>query len=172
MAISCGNSSATFAVARIFFIVEIVFNCLPGLIIRLGLMSEKFLRDNTHLKINIEKIKTNNEPLINSSDEIIYSLGNIIQNAIEHARNSIDVNISWNKEFIFISIKDDGKGFTNEVLEEIGNPYISNKNNNNSMGLGIFIAKNLIENIGGNIKFYNEIHNLGSVVEISLNRHN
>ena len=33
-------------------------------------------------------------------------------------------------------------------------------------------AKNLIENIGGNMKCYNKINNLGSVVEISLNRDN
>ena len=133
---------------------------------------EKFLKSKNDLKININKLKINDEPLIKFSDEIMYGLGNIIQNAIEHARNSIDISISWNKEYIFISIKDDGKGFTNEILEKIGNPYISSKNNENSMGLGIFIAKNLIENIGGNIKCYNKINNLGSVVEISLHRQN
>ena len=133
---------------------------------------EKFLKSKNDLKININKLKINDEPLIKFSDEIMYSLGNIIQNAIEHARNSIDINISWNKEYIFISIKDDGKGFTNEILEKIGNPYISSKNNENSMGLGIFIAKNLIENIGGNMKCYNKNNNLGSVVEISLHRQN
>ena len=133
---------------------------------------EKFLKSKNDLKININKLKINDEPLIKFSDEIMYGLGNIIQNAIEHARNSIDINISWNKEYIFISIKDDGKGFTNEILEKIGNPYISSKNNENSMGLGIFIAKNLIENIGGNMKCYNKINNLGSVVEISLHRQN
>ena len=71
---------------------------------------------------------------------------------------------------ISVSIKDDGKGFPSEILERIGNPYISNKNNENSMGLGIFIAKNLIENIGGNIKFYNELDNNKTIVEISLKR--
>ena len=69
-----------------------------------------------------------------------------------------------------LTIKDDGKGFPSEILERIGSPYISNKNNENSMGLGIFIAKNLIENIGGNIKFYNEFDNHKTIVEISLKR--
>ena len=35
------------------------------------------------------------------------------------------------------------------------------------MGLGIFIAKNLIENMGGNISFYNNKQN-GACVEIKL----
>ena len=76
---------------------------------------------------------------------------------------------------IYIKLDDASKinqAFTNEILEKIGNPYISSKNNENSMGLGIFIAKNLIENIGGKMKFYNKINNLGSVVDISLNRNN
>ena len=38
------------------------------------------------------------------------------------------------------------------------------------MGLGIFIAKNLIENIGGSMKFYNKTDAIGSIVEISLIR--
>ena len=102
----------------------------------------------------------------------MYGLGNIIQNATEHARNKIDVNISWDKEYIFIIVKDDGKGFTKEVLDNVGSPFNSRKNSENSMGLGIFIAKNLIENIGGNIKFYNKTDNIGSVVEILLKKKN
>ena len=117
-----------------------------------------------------QSLKEKNEPLINYSDEIMYGLGNIIQNAIEHAKSKIDVNISWDINNIFVVIKDDGKGFPSEILERIGSPYISNKNNENNMGLGIFIAKNLIENIGGNIKFYNEFNNHKTIVEISLKR--
>ena len=49
----------------------------------------------------------------------MYGLGNIIQNAIEHAKRKINVNISWNMNNIFISIKDDGEGFPNEILEKI-----------------------------------------------------
>ena len=43
----------------------------------------------------------------------MYGLGNIIQNAIEHSKSKIDVNILWNTNNIFISIKDDGEGFPN-----------------------------------------------------------
>ena len=131
---------------------------------------EKFLKKKSHLNIKIEVSQEEDEPLINFSDEIMYGLGNIIQNATEHAKNKIDVNISWDKEYVFISVKDDGKGFTKEVLDNVGSPFISRKNTENSMGLGIFIAKNLIENIGGNIKFYNKTDNFGSVVEILLKK--
>ena len=130
---------------------------------------EKFVRKEK-LNIDIDIDKKENEPLINFSEEIDYGLGNIIQNATEHANKKINVKITWDKKNIFIKIQDDGKGFSTEILERIGNPYISDKNKENSMGLGIFIAKNLIENIGGNIKFYNKMNTAGSLVEICLKR--
>ena len=46
-----------------------------------------------------------------------------------------------------IKISDDGNGFSKDVLDKLGEPYISK--NNKGMGLGIFIAKNLIENMKG-----------------------
>ena len=134
----------------------------------INLNFEKFLKNKDYLSININKNK--NEPLINFSDEIMYGLGNIIQNATEYAKSKIEINISWDKEYIFISVEDDGMGFSSEILERIGNPFISSKSDKNNMGLGIFIAKNLIENIRGYMKFYNKYSSSGSVVEITLRR--
>jgi len=134
------------------------------------------------IKINFEKfkkkriflnIKINNnhkEPLIKFSDEIMYGIGNIIQNAVEHTKKFIDVNISWNELYLFIKITDDGNGFPKEILDSIGNPFISKNKNDKNMGLGIFIAKNLIENVGGKIKFLNNLNTNGSIVEIRLNK--
>jgi len=97
----------------------------------------------------------------------MYGIGNIIQNAVEYAKKTIIVNLLWDKEILKIYIIDDGKGFLKETLDKIGNPYISTKNKK-GMGLGIFIAKNLIENIGGKIYFSNNIDSKGSTVEINL----
>ena len=65
-----------------------------------------------------------------------------------------------------IKIEDDGDGFSKDVLDKLGEPYISK--NKKGMGLGIFIAKNLIENMKGNIIFYNS--NNGAVVEIKFDK--
>ena len=129
---------------------------------------EKFKKSNIKMKINI--ITNESEPKIKFMDELMYGIGNIMQNAIQHCKKDIIVNISWNKDILNIFIIDDGSGFAREVLDQIGNPYIS-KNKDNGMGLGIFIAKNLIENIGGKIFFNNNMNNKsGSKVQIELNR--
>ena len=73
----------------------------------------------------------------------MYGIGNIIQNSIEHANNIINIEIDWDENFIKIKISDDGEGFTLDILDKVGNPYITSKKNQNNMGLGIFISKNL-----------------------------
>ena len=126
---------------------------------------DKFNSRDVVLKIKLMNKK--NEPLTLFKDELVYGIGNIIQNATQHARSLIDVEILWDKNNFIIKIVDDGKGFKNEILDQIGNPYISGKKN--GMGLGIFIAKNLIENIGGSISFNNS-NNYGAEVEIKIIR--
>ena len=73
------------------------------------------------------------------------------------------VELNYLNTNVKISIIDDGSGFSKDIIDKLGEPYISK--NNQGMGLGIFIAKNLIENMGGNLNFYNSKDN-SAVVEI------
>ena len=93
----------------------------------------------------------------------MYALGNIIQNAIFYSKENVTVELNYNKTQLKIIITDDGNGFSKDIIDKLGEPYISK--NNQGMGLGIFIAKNLIENMGGNINFYNSKDD-NAVVEI------
>ena len=94
---------------------------------------------------------------------MMYALGNIIQNAIFYSKETIKVELDYNKNDLRIIITDDGLGFSKDIIDKLGEPYISK--NNQGMGLGIFIAKNLIENMGGNINLYNSKDD-NAVVEI------
>jgi len=119
-------------------------------------------------KFNYKKIKLNininykiDEPKILIKDELVYALGNIIQNSIQHAKQLVEIDIFWKSDQYKIIITDDGMGFSRDILDRIGNPYISK--NNKGMGLGIYIAINLIENLQGKIKFTNKQLGGGSV---------
>ena len=126
---------------------------------------DKFNNKNIKLKLNL--ISSQEEPLILFKDELLYGIGNIIQNAIQHAGFILIINISWDNDYFVIIVEDDGSGFKNEILNQIGKPYIVKQGK--GMGLGIFIAKNLIENIGGSISFQNKKEGGGSV-EIKIKR--
>ncbi len=121
---------------------------------------EKFNREK---KLNIKINSINDEPEIIFRDEVMYALGNIIQNAVFYSKDVVSAELIYNKKYSKIIITDDGKGFSKDIIDKLGEPYISK--NKEGMGLGIFIAKNLIENMGGNLNFYNSKDD-NAVVEI------
>jgi len=111
---------------------------------------EKFNKDKI---LNIQKIPDVDEPEIIYKDEIMYALSNIIQNAIFHSIKTVTAKINYSDSNLKIIITDDGSGFSKDIIDKLGEPYISK--NTEGMGLGIFISKNLIENMGGKLTFYN-----------------
>ena len=126
-----------------------------------------FDKFNTDKVLNIEFENTNRNVTILYKDEINYAFSNIIQNAIQHAKTKVLVKITKNLKHLSIKITDDGIGFSRDILDKLGEPYINK--NNKGMGLGIFIAKNLIENVKGKIFFYNSMSGK-AVVEINLKK--
>ena len=97
------------------------------------------------------------EPMVIRSPEIIHGLGNIIQNAVQFARSTVYISSGWDAESIRVSIRDDGPGFPPGVLEHVGEPYISSRTNSaGHMGLGIFIARTLLQRSGAGVAFEND----------------
>ena len=129
------------------------------------LIKINFDKFNKNKKLNIINIQIIEEPEVLFKDEMMYALGNIIQNAIFHCKETVTVELDYNKTDLKISITDDGLGFAKDIIDKLGEPYISK--NSQGMGLGIFIAKNLIENMGGKINLYNSKDD-NAVVEITF----
>ena len=103
--------------------------------------------------------------LLKRRSELLLGLSNIIENAADFAESIVELKVSQYDKVINLEISDDGKGFSRDVVDKLGEPYISK--GNKGMGLGIFIAKNLIENVNGSILLYNSSSG-NAVVEISL----
>ncbi len=133
----------------------------------IDLIKLNFDKFNDNKRLNIVYNNFNKENEILFKDEINYSLGNIIQNAIIYTKSKVDVFLDSNDQEIILKIKDNGNGFSRDVLDKLGEPYISK--NKKGMGLGIFIAKNLIENMKGSIGFYNSKEG-NAVVEIRFEK--
>jgi len=129
------------------------------------LIKINFDKFNKTKKLQIDDNIDNKEPEIIFKDEVMYALGNIIQNSINYSKEIVSVKLNYSDKDIKIEISDDGFGFPKDIVDKLGEPYISK--NNEGMGLGIFIAKNLIENMGGNIHFFNSKENY-PIVEITF----
>ena len=132
-----------------------------------NLIKINFEKFNKNKKLQIKNNLDQNEPEIIFKDEIMYAIGNIIQNSITYSNEIVKANINYDEQQVLINITDDGPGFSKDIVDKLGEPYVSR--NNKGMGLGIFISKNLIENMGGNIRFYNNNYSQ-PVVEIKFNK--
>ena len=110
------------------------------------------------------------EPMVARSPEIIHGLGNIIQNAAQFARDRVRITTYWDATVIRVTIRDDGPGFAAGLLERLGEPYISSRRRSaGHMGLGIFIARTLLQRSGGGIAFRNDASG-GAMVDILWHR--
>ena len=80
----------------------------------------------------------------------------------------------WNDDHITLSITDDGPGFPAEIIDRIGEPYMSTRQGaepGGGLGLGLFIAKTLLERSGASLSFRNSNGpGEGAVVEIDWPR--
>tara|TARA_Y100001970_G_C14174091_1_gene825919 strand:- start:253 stop:1533 length:1281 start_codon:yes stop_codon:yes gene_type:complete len=104
------------------------------------------------------------------SIEIIYGLRNFIGNANKFAKEKIFITINSDSEITEIIIEDDGVGFSRDILDKIGEPYIRSKNKDNNkksgLGLGIFIGGTLLERNYAKVTCRNSITRNGAEVII------
>src|SRR5690606_15412726 len=76
------------------------------------------------------------EPVGRRNPGVIYGLGNLLENAVDFARSTVTIKWWWNAETVRISIIDDGPGFPAEIIDRIGEPYMSRRQVGSSGGGG------------------------------------
>ena len=115
------------------------------------------------------------EPVGSRNPAILYGVGNIVENAVDFARTTVEVNAWWNKDIIELVISDDGAGIPPDILNRIGEPYLSRRriqddgsSERRGLGLGVFIARTLLERTGAKVSFTNRTFpEHGAVVQIT-----
>jgi two-component system, sensor histidine kinase RegB len=118
------------------------------------------------------------EPVGARNPAILYGVGNILENAVDFANQAVEVNAWWNTETVEIVISDDGPGIAPDMLNRIGEPYLSRRrdadeaqNERSGLGLGVFIARTLLERTGAKVSFTNRVFpDHGAVVHIAWPR--
>jgi two-component system sensor histidine kinase RegB len=103
------------------------------------------------------------DPVFRRNVGLLYGLGNLIENATSYARSSVTVETAWDVATITIVITDDGPGFQPDLIDRLGEPYLTTRPrqpatapaDTGGLGLGIFIAKTLLERTGAHLDFKN-----------------
>jgi two-component system sensor histidine kinase RegB len=117
------------------------------------------------------------EPSCRRNPGLLYGLGNLVENAVDFASDEVVVTAAWDDETVSVVIHDDGPGFLAEVLGRLGEPYVTTrwsgrraKSEAGGMGLGLFIAKTLLERSGASLDMRNAPGGGGAVVTVSWPR--
>lgn len=120
--------------------------------------------DNKAIVFDLNPTKIEDELIVRRIPEVLFGLGNFIENAISYSKSKVTVSCEWDSKLVKIGIFDDGAGFDPDILPRLGEPYISSRGQGTKgaqtregMGLGFFIAKTLLERSGAQISFGNRI---------------
>lgn len=108
------------------------------------------------------------EPVTARNPGLLYGLGNIIDNAVDFAVSRVQIDARWTPDTVSLIVRDDGPGVPPDILLRLGDPYVTTRgaerrgigrrsrdDNADGHGLGVFIAKTLIERTGAQIAWTN-----------------
>jgi len=104
------------------------------------------------------------QPAILRQSEVMHGLRNLVQNAVDFASANVWIDVEWTPSRIAIRIVDDGPGYPPQLFGRLGDPFTRRRRSDEDrarrpeyegMGLGLFIAKTLLERTGAQLTFAN-----------------
>ncbi|GAC1337694.1 MAG: ActS/PrrB/RegB family redox-sensitive histidine kinase [Beijerinckiaceae bacterium] len=127
---------------------------------KLGQLIEEVVEPQRHfgVKVSVAQRGEGPEPVCLRNPGILYGLGNLVENAIDFAQSEVRIEAVWSLQSVTVTIDDDGPGFSSDVLAHLGEPYITTRTDRRAkseegagLGLGLFIAKTLLERSGATV---------------------
>ncbi|MBQ1543095.1 sensor histidine kinase [Caulobacter sp. CCUG 60055] len=135
---------------------------------RMGLLQlvHEVIEPHLDTPIRVEAVVTgapgSHAPDIRRLPELLHAMTSLVENAVDFARSEVLVSARFDNASVVIEVRDDGKGFSPEILLRLGQPYVTSRpggedsrSGHIGMGLGFFIAKTLLERTGAHVDFRN-----------------
>lgn len=129
------------------------------------------------IRSNVQQLDTEKEVFISSDmtmDEICLDkavffriLENLLQNALRYATKQVHIKLSRQKDFLILTVEDDGKGFAGKDLEKAATVFYSSEKEGQHFGIGLGICSILCEKHGGRLDISNS--KTGACVIAKLN---
>lgn len=93
-------------------------------------------------------------------------LDNLLCNGLEFAASAVRVTFSIKKQFLCVTVSDDGPGFTDETLKQAVQPFFTTNKPQGHMGIGLTIVQKLLDKMQGSLAIENG--ETGGCVKFSL----
>ena len=128
--------------------------------VKIGDLLEEIVRSYSEIsekKLSLFTDKNKTNPRIEKTLEITYGLRNFIGNAVKYSTSLVEINVESSNKITEVTVCDDGPGFSEDIINLLGEPYIRSKNkiisSKSGLGLGTFIGKTLLERMKGKVFF-------------------
>ena len=132
------------------------------------------------MRSNVKQLEMNKEILISSNimtmDEVRLDKSvffrifeNLLQNALRYAKKQVHISILQNKNFLILTVEDDGNGFAGKDLEKAATVFYSSDKEGQHFGIGLSICRILCEKHGGLLSISNNKNKSGACVTAKLN---
>jgi two-component system sensor histidine kinase RegB len=128
-------------------------------------VAEPFRHFGKTIHIDISTDGANSSAItIKRRPEWLHALSAFVENAVDFAATQVWIRVDIFDAHVALSVEDDGAGFSSEILDRLGEPYVSTRHSDvkaqlrhkpGGMGLGFFIAKTLCEYSGAAVSFGN-----------------
>ena len=124
---------------------------------------------DTNKKVRIEFEPKDSITVTGDKTRIFQVFSNLLNNALKFTDDgTIIVNAQKNHETheAIITIKDSGSGIDPEIIPNMFSKFITKSKR--GVGLGLYIAKNIVEAHGGKIDAYNNVNEKGATFIVTL----
>lgn len=117
-----------------------------------------------HFQDGLTDEDSQSQPMVLRRPDLVHGLRNLLQNGVDFARANVWVETRWDDEIVSVRIMDDGMGYPANIMGRIGDPFMRLRRSEperaqrpeyEGMGLGLFIAKTLLERSGAELSFAN-----------------
>ena len=122
-----------------------------------NLINSQFISNGINIIKSGENIKINSY-----ENELIQVIINLLNNARDElikkdstCEKLIFINISKNKKYIILEIKDNAGGIPHEIKNKIFDAYFTTKEQEEGTGIGLYMSRQIIENMDGKIEVSN-----------------
>ena len=123
----------------------------------------KIMRPDVIAQINLAP----NQPDITTHfhPTIAQAIINLLNNAADASPDDIEINIYWNPQKLYWTIKDCGAGIAEEVTAHLGKSFISTKTK--GLGIGLLLTQATINRYGGTVSLHNRVPR-GAITQLEL----
>ena len=141
-------------------------------VINRALMDFRFT--HPEYKVNFKnKLAVGHDRVIGDYNKLLQVIINLLDNAAKFSPPEKEITISLKSRYgyIILEIKDKGKGISKKELPKVYEMFYRGKNHTREgIGVGLFLAKNIIIQHHGTISIHSK-ENKGTIVEIKLPKH-